>query len=88
MDWTTLWPTIIKFLTGFTDANKTPDPTPTPTPNQGADAAVKALQAIINQVARAGYVTLDAPLVEDGWLGPKTDAAIMQVVTLGHSFLG
>ena len=85
MNWTALLPALIQLLSTLGANLKTPSPPGPPlTPDTPLpaglppgvvpvpDAAIKALQALLNTL-----LALDPPLVVDGWLGPKTDAAIM-----------
>jgi peptidoglycan hydrolase-like protein with peptidoglycan-binding domain len=85
MNWTALLPALVQLLSSLSAGLFTPVPpgppitptTPLPSgPPPGVvpvpDAAIKALQALLNTL-----LALNPPLAIDGWLGPKTDAAIM-----------
>ena len=75
----TLGPTVTSLLSSLGNAFRTPSaPTPdtkVPVPNE----AIKHLQTMLN-VALA----LIPPLKVDGWLGPKTDAAIEAAIVKLH----
>lgn len=73
MDFTALLkligPTLVSLLSSTATELKTP--TPTSDTVRRPSQAIMHLQALLNVVMNP-----DPPLVEDGWLGPKTEAAI------------
>src|SRR5260221_272784 len=88
MNWTALLPALIQLLSTLRAELHSPAPPGAPlTPDTPLpagcppgivpvpDASIKALQALLNMV-----LALDPPLAVDGWLGPKTDAAIMDAI--------
>lgn len=70
-------PTIVSLLENITKAFASDTPPPSPPavipPGTAAhpSAAIKDLQALLNKLVKP-----TPPLDEDGWLGPKTEAAI------------
>lgn len=81
-----LAPSIISLLSNTSGALKTNEPIPAKTSALSispvkASEAIKALQSLLNTA-----LGLNPPLVEDGWLGPKTEAAIMTGVARLRSF--
>jgi hypothetical protein len=79
-DLTSLFPTLAALLKSLADLLRTPAPVPVPVPTpdnppplnpQAPNQAIKDLQTFLNAA-----LSLNPPLVVDGWLGPKTDAAI------------
>src|SRR5258708_6271451 len=92
VNWITLLPALIQLLSTLGAGLKTPTPPGPPlTPNTPLpagtppgvvpvpDAAIKALQALLNTMLgpNAPPGVKHWPLHIDGWLGPDTDAAIM-----------
>lgn len=81
-----LAPSIISLLSNTSSALRTSEPIPAKTNTLSispikASEAIKALQSLLNTA-----LGLNPPLVEDGWLGPKTEAAIMTGVARLRSF--
>lgn len=79
-----LAPSIISLLSNASGALKTDVPISNSTvivSAPKASEAIKALQSLLNTA-----LGLNPPLVEDGWLGPKTEAAIMTGVARLRSF--
>lgn len=74
---TALQPTITSFLRNLSDGIQTPTAPTATTKVSVPNAAIKDLQTFLNAVLK-----IDPPLVVDGWLGPKTDAAIEQGIAL------
>ena len=73
-------PILISLLSNTAGALKTDTPVPTIAPvitvsARKASQAIADLQAVLNTV-----LGLDPPLVVDGWLGSKTEAAIEQAI--------
>ncbi len=83
MDFITFGQTILSLLNYASNNWKTttaPNKSTTvPHPSQ----AIKDLQALLNKV-----LNLNPTLIEDGWLGPKTETAIEQGITLIRTTLG
>ncbi len=83
MDLITFGQAILSFLNYAANNWKTPtlpsNNTTVPHPSQ----AIKDLQALLNKV-----LNLNPPLIEDGWLGPKTETAIEQGISLIRTTLG
>lgn len=75
MNWATLVSALLPLLQSLGSTFKAPAPPPTSgtvaIPAATADKAIKDLQAFLNSA-----LALNPPLRVDGWLGPKTDAAI------------
>lgn len=92
MDWNSLLrsvgPTLISILDSTVASfgtTKPPPATPPATVPPGTvphpSNAIKGLQSLLNTV-----LTLDPPLTVDGWLGPKTEAAIEAGIVKLRSF--
>ncbi len=78
MNWLSALPALLALLGSLKSTFVSPTPPVAPTapgtvavPAPAADQAVKDLQSFLNTA-----LALNPPLVVDGWLGPKTDAAI------------
>jgi hypothetical protein len=74
IDLTSLAPTLVALLKSLGDYFRTPaapSPAPPASDSLAPDQAIKDLQAFLNSA-----LSLNPPLAVDGWLGPKTDAAI------------
>jgi len=88
MDWLQkLFEGIVAALSQVTKPDPTPDPgavTPPTPPSVTAKAseAVKQLQTVLNSV-----LNLNPPLVVDGYLGPKTEAAIMAALKMAQPYM-
>ena len=89
-DLTTLLPILASLLQSLGDFFRTPAPVPVPVPTPdnppplkptAPDQAIKDLQTFLNAA-----LTLKPPLVVDGWLGPKTDAAIEAGIAMLRSY--
>lgn len=79
-----LAPSIISLLSNASGALKTDAPVNNSTvvvSAPKASEAIKALQSLLNTA-----LDLNPPLAEDGWLGPKTEAAILTGVARLRSF--
>lgn len=77
-------PTIVDQLKTATAPASAPAPAAPATPAKSPDAAVKALQGLLNEVLPAGtpLVKKAMPLNADGWLGDETDKAITLAIAL------
>ena len=81
---TALGPSLVPFLGNFAQSMKTttaPAPAPAVVPagtSPHPDAAIKDLQTLLNNPTLG--LNISPPLKVDGWLGPKTDAAIESAI--------
>ena len=80
-----LAPTIISLLSNTSSVLKTNTPIPIEADSLSisppkASEAIKDLQKLLNIA-----LILNPPLVEDGWLGPKTEAAIEAGIARLHN---
>lgn len=80
---TALGPTIVSFLKNLADSIQTPTAPTATTKVSVPSAAIRDLQAFLNTALK-----LDPPLAVDGWLGPKTEAAIEQGITMFKALTG
>jgi hypothetical protein len=86
-DLNSLLSVLAPLLASLANVFKTPAPLPvTPVPDNPlvpakANQAIKDLQAFLNTA-----LSLNPPLRVDGWLGPKTDAAIEAGIARIRSF--
>ena len=69
MDWNAIFRLVIPVVTGL--LNNAVQTTSTPVAPTTPNAAIKDLQMFLNVA-----LSLNPPLVVDGWLGPKTNDAI------------
>ncbi len=79
-----LAPSIISLLSNASGALKTDVPISNSTVIVSApksSEAIKALQSLLNTA-----LGLNAPLVEDGWLGKKTENAIEQAIIMLRNY--
>lgn len=91
----TIAPEVIKLFGKTTAPAQPPAPPPStpvvaPVPNPGTSvvlnrapsAAIRELQHILNETVHP-----QPPLKEDGWLGPKTERALLQGLAMAKPYL-